>query len=41
MNYIRFEFEKCSESDFISFWERFYQDSDDKYENHIKKSRLK
>lgn len=36
MNYIRFGFERCSESDFISFWERFYRDLDNKYENHIK-----
>ncbi len=36
MNYIRFSFEKCSESDFISFWGRFYRDQDNKYENHIK-----
>lgn len=36
MNHVRFGFQKCSESDFISFWERFYQDLDKKYENHIK-----
>jgi hypothetical protein len=40
MNCIRFGFEKCSESDFISFWERFYRDPDNKYENHIKHDRL-